>query len=55
MGNTENRFEKIAEDAVRAAEKVPCSPEEFLDGLKYISDELHERWVMETAIQKDRG
>ena len=36
-------FESIAEHAIRAAENVPCSLEEFVAGLQDIVDALNDR------------
>ena len=40
---SQQRFEKLAKEVIRKAEAVPCSLEEFYQGLETIIDELVER------------
>ncbi len=40
----EERFEKIATDAIQLAEKIECPLAEYRDGLKAMIDVLKERY-----------
>ena len=42
----EKEWEKIAQDAITESEKVKCSMEEFLDGLKDIAGTIMDRRSM---------
>lgn len=44
----EKQFETIAEEAVKAAEKVQCTIEDFAEGLKMIEDSVRERRELES-------
>jgi hypothetical protein len=41
--DTEAAFEAIAEEAIRSAEQVKCSQEDFAEGLKLIESEVRNR------------
>lgn len=38
-----DKFEKIAQDAIQAAERVKCSFPAFVEGLKVIRSEINDR------------
>ncbi len=37
---SEDRFEAIAQETMQAADQVPCSPEEYREGLRTIIADL---------------
>lgn len=44
--NLESRWERVAQDAIMAAERVECSLSEFAEGLRYIERDIKDRREM---------
>ncbi len=45
----DEKFAKIAQDAISEAEQVKCSGLDFRDGLRTMIEELTDRWVLAKA------